>query len=82
MLIVDDNPSVASLLSHALRAEGCEVDVCDDGMEALASIAAHPPDLILLDLELPSLPGDVICRRLKNDPGHQSYPYCHGHWAG
>ncbi|HWG41853.1 MAG TPA: HD domain-containing phosphohydrolase [Gemmataceae bacterium] len=74
VLIVDDNPSVASLLSHALRAEGCLVDVADDGPEALASIATHPPDLIVLDLELPSLPGDVICRRLKNDPATNLIP--------
>jgi putative two-component system response regulator len=74
VLIVDDNPSVASLLSHALCAEGCRVDVADDGLEALAFIAAQPPDLILLDLELPSLPGDEICRRLKNDPATNLIP--------
>jgi putative two-component system response regulator len=68
VLIVDDNPSVASLLRHALLLEGCEADVASDGLEALDCIAACPPDLILLDLDLPYLSGDEICRRLKNDP--------------
>jgi len=74
VLIVDDNPSVASLLRHALLAEGCRVDVAGDGLEALDRIAACPPDLILLDLELPSLSGDEICRRIKNDPATNLIP--------
>ncbi len=74
VLIVDDNPSVAALLRHALLAEGCQVDVAEDGLEALEHISAHPPDLILLDLELPTLPGDEICRRLKNDPATNLIP--------
>jgi putative two-component system response regulator len=74
VLIVDDNLSVASLLRHALLAEGCRVDVAGDGLEALDRIAACPPDLILLDLELPSLSGDEICRRIKNDPATNLIP--------
>jgi putative two-component system response regulator len=74
VLIVDDNPSVASLLRHALLAEGCRVEVASDGLEALDQIAANPPDLILLDLELPSLSGDEVCRRIKNDPATNLIP--------
>jgi putative two-component system response regulator len=74
VLIVDDNPSVASLLCHALAAEGCEVDVASDGLEALDRVAKFSPDLILLDLDLPSLSGDEICRRLKNDPATNLIP--------
>ena len=68
VLIVDDNPSVAALLSHAMTAEGCLVEVAGDGLEALTRIAASRPDLILLDLNLPYVTGDELCRRLKNDP--------------
>lgn len=74
ILIVDDNPSVASLLRHALLAEGCAVEVADDGLQALDCVAARPPDLILLDLDLPSLAGDEVCRRLKNDPATNLIP--------
>jgi putative two-component system response regulator len=68
VLIVDDNPSVAALLSHAMTEEGCLVDVASDGLEALERIASGRPDLILLDLNLPYVTGDELCRQLKNDP--------------
>lgn len=74
VLIVDDNPSVSSLLRHALLAEGCEVDVADDGQQALVRIADVPPDLILLDLDIPHVPGDELCRRLKSDPATNLIP--------
>ena len=74
VLVVDDNPGVASLLRHALLAEGCQVEVADDGLEALRLVASQPPDLILLDLNLPYLSGDEICRRLKNDPATNLIP--------
>lgn len=74
ILIVDDNPSVSALLCHALLAEGCEVEVADDGQQALERVAVNPPDLILLDLDLPSLSGDEVCRRLKNDPATNLIP--------
>lgn len=68
VLIVDDNPTVACLLRHALSAEGCEVELAVDGQEALVRIADATPDLILLDLDIPYIPGDELCRRIKNDP--------------
>jgi DNA-binding response OmpR family regulator len=74
VLIVDDNPSVASLLRHAMLAEGCTVDVAGDGREALERIADAPPDLILLDLDIPYIPGDELCRRLKSDPATNLIP--------
>lgn len=74
VLIVDDNPSVVSVLRHALLAEGCVVDVAGDGLAALRRVADCPPDLILLDLDLPHLTGDAICRRLKNDPATSLIP--------
>jgi putative two-component system response regulator len=74
VLIVDDNPSIVTVLRHALLAEGCLVDVAGDGLEALRRVADCPPDLILLDLDLPRLTGDAICRRLKNDPATSLIP--------
>jgi putative two-component system response regulator len=73
VLVVDDNPSIASLLRHGL-AEGYEVSVADDGLAALGEVAVLPPDLILLDLELPSMRGDEVCRRLKRDPATRWIP--------
>jgi len=74
ILIVDDNPHIASLLRQALLDEGYHITVAHDGLEALAEVAACRPDLILLDRNLPKLQGSEICRRLKNDPATRLIP--------
>lgn len=74
ILVVDDNPSIASLLRHGLAAEGYEVTVAADGLAALGEVADLLPDLILLDLDLPSMRGDEVCRRLKRDPATRWIP--------
>jgi putative two-component system response regulator len=74
ILVVDDNPSVVSVLRHALTAEGFQVSAAGDGLEALTHVERQPPDLILLDLDLPHLSGDEICRRLKQNPQTQFIP--------
>jgi putative two-component system response regulator len=74
ILVVDDNPTIVSLLRHGLAAEGCQVSVAEDGLEAITLVHQKPPDLILLDLELPHLTGDEICRRLKQNAATQFIP--------
>src|SRR5262245_9017807 len=74
VLVVDDNPFIASLLQHGLGAEGYAVVVAQDGLEALARVAEAHPDLILLDLDMPHLSGDEVCRRLKSDPATRLIP--------
>jgi len=74
ILVVDDNPHIASLLRYGLSAEGYEVAVAEDGLEALDKVAQVRPDLILLDVDLPHLTGDQVCRRLKGDPATRFIP--------
>jgi putative two-component system response regulator len=74
VLIVDDNPSIARLLRQSLVAEGYSVELAEDGQEALACVAAEPPDLILLDVGLPQVSGDEVCRRLKSNPATHLIP--------
>jgi putative two-component system response regulator len=74
VLIVDDSPAIAELLAQALRFEGYQVAIAEDGLAALAQVAAHRPDLILLDLDLPGLTGDAVCRQLKADPATRLIP--------
>lgn len=74
ILVVDDNPQIASLLNHSLTGVGYQVSIACDGLAALNEVANDPPDLILLDLELPHLHGDEVCRRLKNDPSTHLIP--------
>lgn len=74
VLVVDDNPFVASLLERGLRAEGYRVELAPDGVEALRRVGERLPDLILLDVDMPRLSGDEVCRRLKGDPATHLIP--------
>lgn len=67
ILIVDDMPANLSLLSSMLTAQGYEVRAAINGSMALMSAAAVPPDLILLDVNMPQMDGYEVCRRLKAD---------------
>jgi putative two-component system response regulator len=84
ILVVDDNSGTASLLEQLLVAEGHQVTIAADGVDALAQIAVQPPDLVLLDLDLPLLSGYEVCRRLKEDPATRWIPVViiTGHSAG
>jgi CheY-like chemotaxis protein len=68
VLIVDDNPTNLKLVAYLVRANGYEVDTAGDAEAALATIAAHRPALILMDLQLPGIDGLELTRRLKADP--------------
>ena len=65
ILVVDDTRSAVELLTGVLTREGYDVRPADSGERALASVAAAPPDLILLDIRMPGLDGFEVCRRLK-----------------
>jgi len=67
VLIVDDNAMNVDLVSYVLRADGVEVESAADAGEATARIAAHRPDLILMDIQLPGVDGLELTRRLKAD---------------
>ena len=73
VLVVDDQPANIQVLYALLMAE-CEVCMALTGVEALALCAARPPDLILLDIEMPGMGGYEVCRRLKADPALQDIP--------
>ena len=61
VLVVDDEPQIVRALAINLRARGYDVHTAASGAEALQVAAAHPPDLVILDLGLPDMDGsDVI----------------------
>jgi two-component system phosphate regulon response regulator PhoB len=74
VLIVDDEKDLRSLLDFNLKQAGYRTVHAANGNEALARAASHMPDLILLDLNLPDLPGTEVCRRLKADPTTHEIP--------
>ena len=74
VLVVDDDRSIATLLVHILTGEGYRVSCVGDGRQALAAIDQDPPDLILLDLDMPLMGGYEVCRRIKQNPSTQLIP--------
>jgi len=66
VLIVEDEQDIAALIKHALeRTGGAEAEVVGSGDAALKAVSARPPDLIILDLNLPVLGGLEVCRLLR-----------------
>ncbi|MER5964616.1 response regulator transcription factor [Streptomyces sp. NPDC002057] len=65
ILVVDDDPTVAEVVTGYLERAGCAVEHAADGPEALRRAAARWPDLVVLDLMLPGLDGFEVCRRLR-----------------
>ena len=65
ILVVDDEPNIADLLSAALTFEGYDVGVAATGAEALEMVRTYRPNLVMLDVMLPDLDGNEVCRRLR-----------------
>jgi len=71
VLICDDEPYIVESVSYVVRKAGFEVVTAEDGEEALAAARREKPDLVFLDIMMPGLAGDEVCRRLKSDPATQ-----------
>lgn len=65
ILVVDDDPFVQKLAQAILSSKGHRTTVAGSGAEALARMAEVPPDLVLLDLGLPDVPGLEVLRHLR-----------------
>ena len=66
ILVVDDEPNIAELLSAALTFEGYQVGVAFTGAEAIEQVRSFRPNLVMLDVMLPDFDGTEVCRRLRN----------------
>jgi two-component system KDP operon response regulator KdpE len=65
VLVIDDEPQIRRVVRHALEADGAHVLEADSGQEGTDIAAARRPDLIILDLGLPDMPGLDVCRGLR-----------------
>jgi DNA-binding response OmpR family regulator len=74
VLVVEDDPDIAGLLTHSLRKAGYTADTVRTGADALTGIRASAPDLILLDVMLPGMDGREVCRALRADPRTAAVP--------
>jgi len=73
-LIVDDDRDLAWLLSFRLTSRGYSVLIAQDGKEGLEKTRLESPDLVILDLMLPLLPGEEVCRQIRKDPVSEKIP--------
>src|SRR4051812_42031880 len=67
VLVIDDEPDVVRLIVKVLSGRGHIVQIARDCASALARVKHEPPDVILLDSDLPKIDGAEVCRRLKTD---------------
>jgi DNA-binding response OmpR family regulator len=74
VLAVDDSETFLQELAEALRAEGYEVVLARSGEEALKLLSVQSVDCILLDLIMPGMGGQDVCRRIKDDPATRNIP--------
>jgi len=68
ILVVDDDPVVVQVVRQTLRDEPYQTQVARTGEQALDSVAAQRPDLIILDVMMPDLDGFEVCRRIRANP--------------
>jgi DNA-binding response OmpR family regulator len=74
ILIVEDEPTLSSVLKARFEKEGIEIDQAKDGVEALMLLKQKKYDLVLLDIILPKMSGFEVMESLKNDPNASSIP--------
>ncbi len=67
VLVVDDEPVLVDTIRYNLRREGYEVQVANDGNEAIKLAQSASPDLVVLDLMLPGIDGLEVCRQLRRE---------------
>jgi DNA-binding response OmpR family regulator len=74
VLVVDDDRNAVDILNRLLTKEGFVVQCAHGGREALAAVAAHPIDVILLDVMMPDMDGFQVCEALRKDERTREIP--------
>src|SRR4249919_2147529 len=74
ILIVDDEPHLAFLLADVLADAGYDAHTIDNGTDAIEVAHREPPDLMLLDVNMPGIDGYEVASRLKADPATAAIP--------
>lgn len=74
ILLVDDETDFLAILETAFRKAGFDVETSANGLEGLERARAGRPDLIVLDLRLPTLDGHTVCQMLKADQTYRHIP--------
>ncbi len=67
VLVVEDEPAIATAVARRLSAEGWQVETVGDGLQAVDAAARLSPDVVVLDVMLPGIDGLEVCRRIQAD---------------
>ena len=70
--MVDDNEAVAQLLAEQVRQMDCDVRVCHGGHDALKTLESTMPDVILLDINMPDMGGELVAEKIEEKWGSDS----------
>ena len=74
ILVVEDDPSTSELIKYTLETSGFSVAIAGDGGEAMKKVRVDLPDLIVLDVMLPTMDGFQVCQILKHNTAYQKIP--------
>lgn len=74
VLIVEDDPDIALMMSVTLRLAGNDVKIAPSGEEALAQLERQAPQVLILDLGLPGIGGREVLRRVRSDEALRALP--------
>ena len=74
ILVVEDDPDIAELITHFLEKAGHEVKRLTSGTQVMAQLRAAPADLVILDLMLPGMDGLLVCQAMRGDSATAAIP--------
>ena len=74
ILVVEDQKDDRQIICDMLAGTDYQILEAEDGERALAAVAKEPPDLILMEIQLPTMDGYEVTRQLRADPAHLSIP--------
>ena len=74
IFIVDDNPNNLNLLYGILKTAGYQVRAASNGRRAVDTIPSFPPELVMLDIQMPEMDGYEVCQQLKQHPASSAVP--------
>ena len=74
ILVIEDEADIRQVLDYNLKSAGHEVVEASRGVDGLRLLREREPDLVLLDLMLPDMPGTEVCRSIKDNPATRALP--------
>ncbi|MBI5873479.1 MAG: response regulator [Candidatus Omnitrophica bacterium] len=74
ILIVDDDQGIVEILKRLFERKGYKICIATNGKEALERIEDETPDLIILDLVLPLIPGEEVCKKIRRNEKFKDIP--------